>query len=133
MIGLQPLPPVLPPFHIRGAGRGRRGRGRQRAAAVSENHGMVRHPNVRQQPGGNLRLIEGRHLLGNTDNIEVPIQIQANNEDRNEPLDQPENEIEQPHINDTLAEEEVYEIVELIIDDAFVDGRLILNVIILKH
>ncbi|XP_015373929.1 PREDICTED: uncharacterized protein LOC107168895 [Diuraphis noxia] len=63
-VGLQPLPPVLPPFHIRGAGRGRRGCGRHRAAAVPENHGMVRHPNVRQQPGGgNLGLIEGHHLL----------------------------------------------------------------------
>uniref|UniRef100_A0A2S2NMJ1 Uncharacterized protein n=1 Tax=Schizaphis graminum TaxID=13262 RepID=A0A2S2NMJ1_SCHGA len=117
MIGFQPLPPVLPPFHIRGAGRGRRGRGRQRAAAVPENHGMVRHPNVRQQPGGNLRLIEGRHLLGNIQLFYNLICF----------------EVEQPHINDTLAEEEVYEIVELGIDDAFVDGRLILNVIILKH
>jgi len=41
--------------------------------------------------------------------------------------------VEQPDIDDTLAEEEVYEIVEFGIDDAFVDGRLILNVIILKH
>jgi len=115
MVGLQPLPPVLPPFHIRGAGRRRRGRGRQRAAVVPENHGMVRHPNVCQQPGGgNLELIEDRHLLGNIQNL---ICI----------------EVEQPDINDTLAEEEVYEIVELGIDDAFVDGRLILNVIILKH
>jgi len=31
------------------------------------------------------------------------------------------------------VEEEVYEIVELGIDDALVDGRLILNVIIVKH
>ncbi|KAF0720933.1 RING-type domain-containing protein, partial [Aphis craccivora] len=124
MVGLQPLPPVWPPFHIRGAGRPRRGRGRQRAAAVPENHGMVRHPNVCQQPGGgNIGLIEDHHLLGNTDNIEVPIQIQANNEDRNEPLDLPENEVDQPDIDDTLAEEEVYEIVELGIDDAFVDEQ----------
>jgi len=68
MVGLQPLPPVLPPFHILGAGRPRRGRGRdrQRAAAVPENHGMVRHPNVRQQPGGgNLGSIEDLHVLGN--------------------------------------------------------------------
>jgi len=33
MVGLQPLPPVLPTFHIRGAGSLRRGRGYQRAAA----------------------------------------------------------------------------------------------------
>ena len=66
MVGLQPLPPVLPPFHIRGGGRPRRGRGRQRAAAVPENHEIVRHPNVREQPGGgNLRLTEDHSLLSN--------------------------------------------------------------------
>eukprot|EP00102_Acyrthosiphon_pisum_P026304 XP_016663514.1 PREDICTED: uncharacterized protein LOC107884918 [Acyrthosiphon pisum] len=133
MVGLQPLPPVLPPFQIRGAGRPRRGRSCQRAAAVPENHEMVRHRNVRQQPGGgNLRLIEDHRLLGNSDNIEAPI-LESNNEDRNERLDLPGNEIELPDIDDTLVEEEVYEIVELGIDDALVEGRLILNVIILKH
>jgi len=66
MVGLQPLPPVLPPFHIRRAGRPRRGRGCQRVAAVPENHGTVWHPNVHQQPGGgNLGLIEDPHLLRN--------------------------------------------------------------------
>ncbi|CAI6346217.1 unnamed protein product [Macrosiphum euphorbiae] len=90
---------------------------------------MVRHPNVHEQPSGNLGLTEDHRFLRNSDNIEVPIQIQAINEDRN---DLPENKIEQPDIDDTLVEEEDYEIVELGIDDALVDGRLILNVIILK-
>jgi len=55
----------LPPFHIRGAGRPRRGRGCQRAAAVPENHGMVQHPNVHEQPGGNLGLTEDYRFLSN--------------------------------------------------------------------
>jgi len=69
MVALQPLPPVLLPFHIRGAGRPR-GRGRQQAAPVTQNVGMVQHRrqylDMRQEPGGgNLPLIEDHHLLGN--------------------------------------------------------------------
>jgi len=64
IVGLQPLPLVLPPFHIREADRSRRLHGRQQAAIVPENHGMVRHPNERQQPdGGNLESIEDHHFL----------------------------------------------------------------------
>ncbi|CAI6369693.1 unnamed protein product [Macrosiphum euphorbiae] len=53
-----------------------RSRGCQLAAAVPENHEMVRHPNMCEQPGGNLGLTEDHRVLRNSDNIKVPIQIQ---------------------------------------------------------
>ncbi|XP_022162256.1 uncharacterized protein LOC111028032 isoform X2 [Myzus persicae] len=79
MVGLQPLPPMLLPFHIRGARRpGGHGRQRSAAAAVPQ---MVRHPerpNVRQQPeSGNILFIEDHNLLRILNFIEAPIQIQC--------------------------------------------------------
>ncbi|XP_022163288.1 uncharacterized protein LOC111028836 [Myzus persicae] len=75
IVGIQPLPPVLPPFHIRGAIRPG-GCGRQRSAAAVPQ--MVRHPerpNVRHQPeSGNILFIEDHNLLSN-----IKLYIKVNN------------------------------------------------------